>query len=188
MNALRVRSFLSAVSALSALSAFVALGCSDDAKPTAAATPADTADQVIFGLVHNITLEGVPRAQLMADTAYFYQGPQTADMRRVHVIFYNAEGGVASNLTSVSGHYEWRTGNMRATDSVVAITPDGRKLRTSILDYQRGSNQISGPNAFIFDAPNRHLEGESFTADPEFKNVVATKPRKGTLGNVELRH
>lgn len=177
-------SLLSLLSLLSVLSA----ACADDAKTTGTRTPADTADQVIFGLTHNITLDGIPRAKLEADTAYFYQLPQNADMRHIKVTFYNADGGTASTLTALSGHYEWRTGNMRAMDSVYAITPDGRKLRTSILDYKKGSNEISGPNAFIFDGPNRHLEGESFTADPEFKNVVATKPSKGRLGTVELRH
>jgi hypothetical protein len=33
----------------------------------------------------------------------------------------------------------------------------------------------------VFDAPDRHLEGESFTSDPEFKNVVTTRPRRGVV-------
>ena len=180
---------LSLLSPLSLLCAvYLGAACGKDDKPLTAATPADTADQVIFGLVHNITLDGVPRAKLEADTAYFYQGPQKADLKHIHVIFYKDDGGIASNLTALAGKYEWRTGNMRAIDSVVAVTPDGRKLKTSILDYQKGSNQISGPDYFIFDGPGRHLEGQSFTADPEFKNVATTKPRKGTLGTVELKH
>ena len=187
MTRLRRAVLLSAVGCLPILSALFA-ACGLDSKPTAARTAVDTADQVIFGLVHNITLDGVPRARLEADTAYFYQESQKADLRKIHVIFYTADGAVASNLTALTGKYEWRTGNMHAVDSVVAITPDGRKLKTSILDYQRGSNQISGPQYFVFDGPNRHLEGESFTADPEFKNVTTTKPRKGTLGTVELKH
>ncbi len=61
------------------------------------------------------------------------------------------------------------------------MTPDHRQLTTSVLQYNRGADQISGPDAFVFDAPDRHLEGESFTSDPEFKNVVTTRPRRGVV-------
>ena len=162
--------------------------CSVDEKPPTAGTAADSADQIIFGLTHNLTQDGVPKAMLQADTAYFYQQSQIADLRHIHVTFYAADGSVASRLTAMLGKYEWRTGNMHAMDQVVAVTPDGRRLTTSMLDYKPGSNQISGPEAFVFEAPGRHLEGDAFTSDPDFKNVVATHPRKGTLGKVELGH
>jgi hypothetical protein len=70
---------------------------------------------------------------------------------------------------------------MEARGSVVAVTPDKRRLTTSVLRYNRATDQISGPNEFVFDAPDRHLEGESFTSDPEFKNVVTQRPRRGVV-------
>jgi LPS export ABC transporter protein LptC len=164
------------------------VACSGEEAPPTARTAADTADQIIFGLTHNLTEEGVPKAKLEADTAYFYQQSQVADLRHIHVTFYAADGSVASRLTAILGKYEWRTGDMHAMDSVVAVTPDGRRLTTSMLNYKRGSNEISGPERFVFDAPGRHLEGDAFTSDPDFKNVVATHPRKGNLGKVELGH
>jgi hypothetical protein len=64
---------------------------------------------------------------------------------------------------------------------VVAVTPDKRRLTTSVLLYNRATDQISGPNDFVFDGPDRHLEGDGFTSDPDFKNVVATRPRRGLV-------
>jgi LPS export ABC transporter protein LptC len=149
--------------------------------PPTMTTVNDSADQVLYGLKHNLTADGVLRAHLEADTAYFYQVSQRADLRGVTVIFYSPQGVQTSTLTSDSGTYDWRTGNMEARGKVVAVTPDHRRLTTSVLRYDRRSDQISGPNTFVFDAPDRHLEGESFTSDPEFKNVVATKPRRGVV-------
>jgi hypothetical protein len=37
----------------------------------------------------------------------------------------------------------------------------------------------------VFDGPNRHIEGEGFTSDPDFKTVVARHP-KGTGGQFTL--
>ncbi len=164
-----------------AAAGLVACGGMDTPPTTATAAVGDSADQVLYGLKHNLTTDGVLRAHLEADTAYFYQGPQRADLRGVKVIFYSPQGVETSTLTSDSGTYDWRTGNMEARGNVVAVTPDKRRLTTSLLRYDRRNDQISGPNAFVFDAPDRHLEGESFTSDPEFKNVVATKPRRGLV-------
>lgn len=169
------------------LLAAIALGCSEDGTPPSAVAVADTADQVFFGLRHHLTLDGMLRAELEADTAYFYQVPQRADLRGVHVIFYSPQGERTSDLTSRDGTYDWRSGNMEARGNVVAVTPDGRCLTTSLLRYDRPTNKISGPSDFVFDGPDRHLEGESFTSDPDFRNVATTRPRRGGVGQGSAR-
>jgi hypothetical protein len=70
---------------------------------------------------------------------------------------------------------------MEARGNVVAVTPDERRLRTEILNYNRARHEITGPEAFVFDAPDRHLEGDGFVADPEFTDVQATGARRGTV-------
>ena len=160
---------------------WIGAACGGVETPPTATVVRDSADQVLYHMKHNLTLEGVLRAHLEADTAYFYQASQRVDLVGVSVVFYSPEGRETSRLTSRTGNYDWRSGNMEADGNVVAVTPDHRKLTTSVLQYSRGSDQISGPEAFVFDAPDRHLEGESFTSDPEFKNVVTTRPRRGVV-------
>jgi LPS export ABC transporter protein LptC len=162
-------------------------GCGGPEHPPTAASAADTADQVVFGLNHQLTMDGVLRTRVQADTAYFYQISQKVLMRHIKVTFYSLEGTETSTLTGDGGVYEWRTGNMEARGNVVAVTPDHRKLTTSVLNYQRDSQSIVGPEAFVFDSPERHLEGDGFTSDPDFKNVVTRKPKRGTIGKVELQ-
>jgi LPS export ABC transporter protein LptC len=167
------------------IAALVVCACRDGGRPTATISPADTADQVLFGMSHYVTKDGVQRARVRADTAYFYSAAQTAALRIVHITFYNVAGAETSTLTSREGTYHWRTGDMEADRNVVVLTTDGRTLRTDELHYDQSKNQVTADGPFVFDGPNRHVEGEGFTSDPDFKNVVAKHP-KGTGGKFTL--
>lgn len=156
-------------------------GCGGVDTPPTASVVRDSADQVLFKLKHNLTLDGVLRAHLEADTGFFYQSSQRADLVGVSVIFYSPTGTETSRLTSQTGTYDWRSGDMEAKGDVVAVTPDRRRLTTSVLSYNRTTDKISGPTDFVFDAPDRHLEGDGFTSDPEFKDVLTTRPRRGIV-------
>jgi hypothetical protein len=117
---------------------------------------------------------------------FIYEGV-TADLFGVLVHFLTSQGEVSSTVTALRGKYDFRTGNMEARDDVVATTPDGRRLTTSVLRYNSRRHEISGPEAFRFTGPDGELEGDGFTADPGFKNVVTTRPRKGTIRDAEVR-
>src|SRR5436309_14641438 len=128
---------------LAALALFAAeSGCSGPERPPTALAAGDTADQVVFGLKHQLTMDGVLRTRVEADTAYFYQSSQKATMRHIKVTFYSADGKETSNLTAEGGIYEWRTQNMEARGHVVAVTPDQRRLTTSVLSYRRDTGNI----------------------------------------------
>lgn len=161
------------------------LGCRDQGRPVATVNPADSADQVLLGMSHYVTQDGVQRARVRADTAYFYSPTQTAALRHVHITFFNATGAETSTLTSRQGTYHWRTGDMEADGNVQVVTTDGRTLRTEQLRYSEAKNEVTSDRPFVFDGPKRHVEGEGFTSDPDFKDVVAKHP-KGTGGQFTL--
>jgi LPS export ABC transporter protein LptC len=165
----------------------IAVACSDSGPPPTVAAAPDSADQVLFGVVHNITLDGVLRIRLEADTAYFYSRTQTADLVGVVVQFHSPEGRPTSTVTSERGMYDWRTGNMEARGNVVAETPDRRRLTTETLRYDRATDRISGPQAFVFDSPDQHLEGDGFTSDPDFRQVETVHPRRGRIEGQGVR-
>ena len=162
----------------------VAAGCGEE-RAVATITAADTADQILIKMTHAVTIEGVQRAKVTADTAYFYSPTQTAELRNVHITFYNEQGMVTTNLTCRAGTYRWQSGDMEGRGNVRAVTTDGRTLRTEVLRYSQTRNEVSSDRDFVFDAPNRHIEGEGFTSDPEFRNVSAKKP-KGQGGEFRL--
>jgi len=167
------------------LGGVVAGACDTGIKPTAIISAADSADQVLDSMSHYMTSGGVQRAHVLADTAYFYSPSQTAELRQVHITFYDTRGAQTSTLTSREGTYHWRTGDMEARGSVVVVRTDGATLRTEVIRYSQAKNQVSSDRAFIFDEPTRHIEGEGFTSDPDFKVVTALRP-KGTGGKFTL--
>ena len=168
---------------------FVGVGaaaCGDGGEPPTELAAPDSVDQVLFGIRHNLTEGGVLRGYLEADTVFVYEG-MTADLFGVLVHFLTSQGDVSSTVTALGGKYDFRTGDMEAHGDVVATTPDGRRLTTAVLRYDGRRHEISGPDAFRFTAPDGELEGDGFTADPGFKNVVTTRPRKGTVRNLEVK-
>ena len=160
--------------------------CSNGAKPTATITAADTADQVLIDMKHYVTNDGVVRARVHADTAFFYQNTQAVEMRTVQITFYDTDGHETSTMTAKEGTYHWATGDMEGRGNVVVVgSGDGRTLKSEVMRYKQATNQVSSDQPFVFDGPGRHAKGKGFTSDPEFKNVTAQK-LTGTGGHLVL--
>jgi len=168
-----------------AVLAAAAVACQDGARPTQTIAVADTADQVLFAMNYYVTVEGVRRARVEADTAYFFSPTQSAELRGVTVTFFNLQGAESSTLTCREGTYYWRTGDMHGRGDVRVRTTDGRRLTTERLIYSQERNEVESDTAFVFDSPDEHLVGDGFTSDPDFRRVVAKSPR-GTVGQFVL--
>ena len=160
--------------------------CKSGTPVTATQVVLDSADQVLLGMSHYVTDAGVLRARVRADTAYFFSNSQRAELRNVHVTFYDATGRETSTLTSKEGTHHWRTGDMEARGNVVVVRGrDGATMRTAAMNYNQARNEVSSDKSFIWDEPGRHVEGDGFTSDPEFKKITAKRPR-GTGGQFIL--
>jgi LPS export ABC transporter protein LptC len=170
-----------------ALLLFVLAGaCKSGTPVTATQAVLDSADQVLLGMSHYVTELGVLRARVRADTAYFFSNTQRVELRNVHVTFYDVAGNPTSTLTSREGTDHWRTDDMEARGNVVVVRDkDGGTMRTDVMAYNRVRNEVSSDKDFIFDGPDRHIEGRGFTSDPEFKKITAKGPR-GTGGQFLL--
>lgn len=145
--------------------------------PPVTQTAADSADQILFGLFHYVTEDGVKRSLVEADTAYLYDATQTAELKKVKVTFYDENGAVSSVLTANEGTYFQQTGGMTARGNVIGTSPDGRTLRTTVLTYEPNSRKVSTDQPFTFLRNGNTLEGDGFTSDVNFSNIVVTRPR-----------
>jgi LPS export ABC transporter protein LptC len=155
----------------------VLAACKNGTRVTATQAVLDSADQVLIGMSHYVTDAGVLRARVRADTAFFFSGTQRAELRNVHVTFYDATGKPTSTLTAREGTHFWRTGDMEARGNVVVVREkDGGTMRTEVMYYNQVRNEVTSDRHFVFDSPDRHIEGEGFTSDPEFRNVAAKRP------------
>lgn len=167
----------------------VASGCkSNKTTPPVSARSAlaDSAGQVMYGAKFNLTDQGVMHAQLVADTAYFFDDNTRVELMHVNSTFYTTAGVKSAVLTSRRGTYHTNTGQMVARGNVVVNSEDGRHLTSEELQYDQSRNEISSDSAFVITEPDRRLEGVGFRSDPNLQNVHVLKVLSGTGGAVVI--
>lgn len=137
------------------------------------------ANQVVFGLDHFLAEEGIRRAQVKADTAFFLEDESLVELRIMDVIFFDSSGDTTSILTAQEGTYDWETGNMTAKIDVVVINPrENRRVETSVLHYSSAMDRIWGDEpATIFEADGTVVEGTAFETNSRMDRVDLTSAR-----------
>lgn len=171
--------------ALLALGTAATLGaCTPERSPTVAAASVlpDSAEQVMFALRHQLTTAGVRRAQLVSDTAYFYDDGNRIELRKVRVVFFTAAGDSSSVLTGRTGRYDVRQQRVEGRGNVVVTSTDGKRLTSPHLVYDRLTNQITSDTNFTFTEPGRTLSGVGLRTDPQLRNVQVLRGLGGRTG------
>ena len=169
-------------------SAGVLIGCDDKAQPPVAGARslADSADQVMYRARFNLTDNGLSRAELTADSAFFFDENTRVELQKVATTFYTTSGARDAYLTSRRGTYNSRRGDMVARGNVIVVNEEGRRLVTPELKYDQALNQISSDSAFVMTEPGRSVSGVGFRSDPNMQNVRILKTKSGTTGVVTL--
>lgn len=166
-----------------ALAVIIALSVACDSKkeppPSDHSLLADSADQVMWGARFNLTDRGLQRAQLNADTAFFFDDNTRVELEHVLTTFFTSTGAKDAVLTSESGTYRSRNGSMIARKNVVVVSEDGRRLTTPELSYDQSRNEIASDSPFVLTEPNRRLEGIGFRSDPNLNNVRVLRAASG---------
>jgi LPS export ABC transporter protein LptC len=168
---------------LAALLLAAATACTTKKQPPVAthSTLADSADQIMYGRSFILTNEGLQRAKLVFDTAFFFDDNTRIEFFKVNMTFFTVTGAKNAVLTSERGTYNSRTSSMIARKNVVVVTEDGRRLTTPELLYSQQLNQISSDSAFVLTEPNRTLAGIGFRSDPDMKNIRILKGATGVV-------
>lgn len=161
------------VACLSALT-----GCGDSGEPPLVAEDVlslnEEANQVVFGLEHWVTSEGIRRARVEADTAFFIEDRAQVELRVMRVVFFDVAGDTTSILTSERGTYYWNTQDMVAEQDVVVVNPrDGSRIETTVLNYNRAEDRIWGDQpAKMWRSDGTVLEGTSFETNSRMDDVI----------------
>ena len=164
-----------------------AAACGGNKEPAAIKTSAmaDSADQVMFGARAILTDQGLMRAELNGDTAYFFDDNTRIELRTVKTNFFTTQGARSAVLTSREGTYRTQ-GNMEARGDVVVVSTDGRRLTTPQLKYDQVRNEISSDSAFVLTEPGRRVAGIGFVSDPNMNNIRILKSTSGIGGAVRI--
>jgi LPS export ABC transporter protein LptC len=168
----------------------VVCACTDVKGPPIASskkTLADSADQVLYNQRMLITDRGLNRAEILSDTAYFFDENTRTDMRSVHGIFFDSDGKKDAVLTSRTGMFNQRLNSLEARGDVVITGMDGRTLETPHVRYDQRVNLISGDTIFtLTTADGKVLHGIGFTSDPDLNTVRVLKEISSKAGPVAI--
>lgn len=161
------------------LAAAVAAGCGDEETVEPAGPDFDRieADQVMVGVEHYLTDEGVRKAHLRSDTVFFLDDGSTARLRRFTVDFFGPEGARTSVLTAEDGVYDLREGDMRAESDVVVVdSEDSQRLTTERLTYDSSDDELESDVDFMLVRGRDTLTGTGFVTDPGLDSLVTRRP------------
>lgn len=171
---------------VAALSALVAAACNGTTAPVVDNYAALPADQVAFGVTYVTTDNGVRRANLRADTTLMYNDSSLVDLHGVELDLYDENGAHQATLTSLSGQLNRGTNMMIARGAAecdlntgagcVVLTvrgADGSTIWTQELHYDPAQKRIwSDTRTRRRLANGQVVQGQSFTADDQFRNVT----------------
>lgn len=163
------------------LAALVA-GCSRTKAATTKKVPttADSADQVMYGMNMILTDRGVQKAELKADTGYFFDENTRFELRMVSTTFFNKDGSRSGVLTSRRGTYNTRANVMEARQNVVIIGEDGKRLTSPMVRFEQFRNLIVSDSPFVLMEGERRTEGIGFESDPQMLNVKVRQLSRAT--------
>ncbi|HSJ10632.1 MAG TPA: LPS export ABC transporter periplasmic protein LptC [Longimicrobiales bacterium] len=168
-----------------ALAAVALAACNGTTAPITGDYESLPADQVLMGVTHHMTVEGVRTAKLLSDTTYVYDDSAAIQLRGVNLELYTETGAVRAYLTSETGELDTGTNRMVSRGSVVLTVqgPNGRTVRTEELHYDPQQKRIWS-TVTTCDKPTGSGErcGDSFESDDQFQNFRISRPR----GAVEL--
>ncbi len=167
---------------LCAVAAFLSACTDAGVRPTALTQAADSADQIALKMTTTITSEGVRRSYVEAETAYVYQSQALTDLRRMKVQFFDEQGNLKSTLVADRGLLGTFTKRLEASGHVVVTSPDGRRLTTEHLIYDKQANQITVDTAFIAEGPTGRLTGNHAVSDIGFTNITVQQPKGAQKG------
>lgn len=154
--------------------------CGNDATtPSASDAPENlAADQIIYGLQHVMTKEGVRQAVLEGDTAYLRQAGGQIDLVGVRLTFSDENGRESGTLTSNTGTYDLRGSSMVAERNVVLRThgeQGERVLETEKLHFDVQGDRLWSDEPVVMRDGGTVVRGTSFQSDARFQNVTVTR-------------
>jgi LPS export ABC transporter protein LptC len=133
------------------------------------------------------TTEGKLEWVLRARTAWQGSPGSPTRLESLGVDFYQRSGEIRSILTADSGRVDSRHGDLEAIGNVVVVTPDGNRLETEQLSWDRKGSRVTSEVAVRLVHGSDVLTGVGFESDPNlerfelFEQVRASVREEGAV-------
>ena len=143
--------------------------------PKAPTVLSDTA-QVALGVTHVLTLAGVKRAEVRADSGLFNEAVDHVELRNVRVMFFSPLGDTLSNATAPAATYNLRSMQVTLRGGATVISRGGGQLIAPRMVYDATADRLSGDTTYTLSGGAGTRTGKNFEADPALRSVRAPKP------------
>jgi LPS export ABC transporter protein LptC len=118
-----------------------------------------------------------PEYVIHADSGSAHPRAGTVSLCGVRLLVHDSVGERVAEVTAATGEYDRATGALTARGDVIVVLPrDGRRLETEELHYEPRADRVWSPGPSSFYREGMTVQGESFTADRRFENVVVQRP------------
>lgn len=144
------------------------------------------ADQVMIGVNHTMTNNGMRSAVGQFDTVYAYDDSAKFHLKGVNLELFDEAGNKTGTLTSLTGVLNTGTQAMTARGNVRLVTlPDNRIIESEELHYDPSIRRIWSDVATTMRHQGNVSHGDGFSADDKFQEVKIVRPR-GTLPGIKI--
>ena len=134
------------------------------------------ADQVMFGVEHYVTGNGVVRGLLKSDTAFMYEDSALVRVRPVNLTLYDDQGAIAGEVTARGGVLNTRTQVMIANGDVVVQETGGDRIETEELHFDPNRDRVWSVVATTIHRQGTVLRGSGFTSNTQLTDTRLDAP------------
>ena len=168
----------------------LAAGCGGDSTGSMAQPPIfeEGADQVMLGVEHYLTRDGVRRGLLRADTAFTFEDDARVELRRLELELYDEAGADRGLLTAESGTYQLESGDLTVRGGVElrgSRQPGEARsvLETDSLRYLADVDSLRTEARYTLTRADGTVEtGRSLVTDPGLRNFRSQDVQVTTPG------
>lgn len=137
---------------------------------------AEGADQVMIGVEHFLTRDGVRSARVEADTAFTFEDASQVDLRVLRIEFFDESGLEDGVLTSLSGLYNLESGDLTVRGQVVmeGFLEDGERsrLETDSLIYVSDEDELKTDANWVLTHADGTVErGVGLVTDSSLESI-----------------
>lgn len=141
------------------------------------------ADQVVYGMLSQLTTDGVRTGTVRSDSAYVFEDSSVNHLFGVEMELYAEGGATRARLTSATGVMHQRSEELIARGGVILRVLDQNVIvETEELRYDPHSERISSDSASTFRRDGQVQRGTCFRSDLEFTNWSVCQPVGDIVG------
>ena len=157
---------------LATLAALGALACLSDAEDVATTFEEISADEIVYGVSHNMSRDGIREARLEADSMLMWRDSTHAWVMRMTLLVFDDQGGQRATITADRGRFNMATNELMAVgNAVLSIPGQDREIRTEVLNFSQESDRVWSDVPVVMREAGCEIEGDRLQSDIAFDEV-----------------